>query len=215
VKALRLRREVADARRPAKPVRARTSAARRRRPRRSRTLLHRGRTPPGKPRRNPGTREDTAHTCRGPAARRRRQPRPGAATGALETFTQSRTRYDTTHARVTLSRAALASGNERLAIRQGALTRSAVQAMGYGLLCVLYRGRLRPGRAHRRRSDRLCLRRRARPPVGRPAQPERSPHSWPDRTAARTRGMATRRDLRRHGPDPAGRPPFDRPGWRR
>jgi ADP-ribosylglycohydrolase/tetratricopeptide (TPR) repeat protein len=60
------------------------------------------------------------------------------ATSALETFTGSRTRYDITHARVTLSRAALASGQERLAIQQGALARSAVQVMGYGLLCVLY-----------------------------------------------------------------------------
>src|SRR6266568_2414438 len=60
------------------------------------------------------------------------------ATSALETFTLSRTRYDITHARVTLSRAALASGQERLAVQQGALARSAVQVMGYGLLCVLY-----------------------------------------------------------------------------
>jgi ADP-ribosyl-[dinitrogen reductase] hydrolase len=60
------------------------------------------------------------------------------AANALETFTQSRTRYDITHARVTLSRAALASGQERLAIQQGALARSAVQVMGYGLLCVQY-----------------------------------------------------------------------------
>jgi ADP-ribosylglycohydrolase/tetratricopeptide (TPR) repeat protein len=60
------------------------------------------------------------------------------AISALETFTQSRTRYDITHARVTLSRAALASGQERLAIQQGALARSAVQVMGYGLLCVQY-----------------------------------------------------------------------------
>src|SRR6266496_5257224 len=60
------------------------------------------------------------------------------ATSALESFTQSRTRYDITHARVTLSRAALASGHERLAVQQGALARSAVQVMGYGLLCVLY-----------------------------------------------------------------------------
>ena len=59
-------------------------------------------------------------------------------TSALETFTQSRTRYDITHARVTLSRAALASGQEYLAVQQGALARSAVQVMGYGLLCVLY-----------------------------------------------------------------------------
>ncbi len=60
------------------------------------------------------------------------------AASALETFTQSRTRYDITHARVTPSRAALASGQERLAIQQGALARSSVQVMGYGLLCVLY-----------------------------------------------------------------------------
>ena len=60
------------------------------------------------------------------------------AASALETFTGSRTRYDITHARVTLSRAALASGQERLAVQQGAMARSAVQVMGYGLLCVLY-----------------------------------------------------------------------------
>src|SRR6266702_3358040 len=62
----------------------------------------------------------------------------GLATSALEAFIQSRTRYDITHARVTLSRAALASGQERLAVQQGALARSSVQVMGYGLLCVLY-----------------------------------------------------------------------------
>jgi len=60
------------------------------------------------------------------------------ATSALGTFTLSRTQYDITHARVTLSRAALASRHERLAVQQGALARSAVQVMGYGLLCVLY-----------------------------------------------------------------------------
>src|SRR5690242_1680662 len=60
------------------------------------------------------------------------------ATSALEAFTLSRTRYDITHARVTLSRAARASGQERLAVQQGALARSSVQVMGYGLLCVLY-----------------------------------------------------------------------------
>ena len=59
-------------------------------------------------------------------------------TSALDVFSQSRTRYDITHARVTLSRAAFASGQERLAVHQGALARSAVQVMGYGLLCVLY-----------------------------------------------------------------------------
>ena len=60
------------------------------------------------------------------------------AARALEAFTLSRTRYDITHARVTVSRAARASGQERLAVRQGALARSSVQVMGYGLLCVLY-----------------------------------------------------------------------------
>ncbi len=60
------------------------------------------------------------------------------AANALEMFTQSRTRYDMTHARITLSRAALASGHERLAIQQGALARSSVQVMGYGLLCIMY-----------------------------------------------------------------------------
>jgi ADP-ribosylglycohydrolase/tetratricopeptide (TPR) repeat protein len=62
----------------------------------------------------------------------------GLVTSALEAFIQSRTRYDITHARVTLSRAALASGQERLAVQQGALARSAVQVMAYGLLCVQY-----------------------------------------------------------------------------
>ena len=60
------------------------------------------------------------------------------AASALQAFTLSRTRYDITHARVTLSRAARASGQERLAVQQGALARSSVQVMGYGLLCVLY-----------------------------------------------------------------------------
>jgi ADP-ribosylglycohydrolase len=60
------------------------------------------------------------------------------ATRALEAFTLSRTRYDITHARVTLSRAARASGQERLAVEKGALARSSVQVMGYGLLCLMY-----------------------------------------------------------------------------
>jgi ADP-ribosylglycohydrolase/tetratricopeptide (TPR) repeat protein len=60
------------------------------------------------------------------------------AASALMAFTQSRTRYDITQARVTLSRTALASGQERLAVQQGALARSSVQVMGYGLLCVMY-----------------------------------------------------------------------------
>src|SRR5689334_8754128 len=86
----------------------------------------------------PGTREDMATRAElllrdGKASRAQE-----LAISALETFTGSRTRYDITHARVTLSRAALASGQERLAVQQGALARSAVQVMGYGLLCVLY-----------------------------------------------------------------------------
>jgi ADP-ribosylglycohydrolase len=60
------------------------------------------------------------------------------ATRALEAFTLSRTRYDITHARVTLSRAARASGQERLAVEKGTLARSSVQVMGYGLLCLMY-----------------------------------------------------------------------------
>jgi ADP-ribosylglycohydrolase/tetratricopeptide (TPR) repeat protein len=60
------------------------------------------------------------------------------ATAALETFTNSHTRYDITHARVTLSRAALVCGQERQAIEQGAMARSSVLAMGYGLLCLMY-----------------------------------------------------------------------------
>jgi len=60
------------------------------------------------------------------------------AASALEMFTQSRTRYDITHARVALSRAALASGQERQAVEQGAVARSSVLARGYGLLCVMY-----------------------------------------------------------------------------
>ena len=68
--------------------------------------------------------------------------------------------------------------------------------------------RLRPCRPHRRRSYRLRLRRRARRALGKCADRR---HSQPDRTAARPRGMATRCDLRRHGPDPAGRPSPGRP----
>jgi ADP-ribosylglycohydrolase/tetratricopeptide (TPR) repeat protein len=60
------------------------------------------------------------------------------ATAALETFTTSRTRYDITHAQVTLSRAALASGRERQAIGHGSIARSSALAMGYGLLCLMY-----------------------------------------------------------------------------
>ena len=138
------------------------------------------------------------------------------ATSALETFTQSRTRYDITHARVTLSRAALASGQERLAIQQGALARSSVQVMGYGLLCVLYPEEVFDLAA---RIDGALTAYACGDALGVPwesaARRERRRHSQPDRTAARPRGMATRRDLRRHSPDPAGRPSPGRPRRRR
>jgi ADP-ribosylglycohydrolase/tetratricopeptide (TPR) repeat protein len=60
------------------------------------------------------------------------------ATAALETFTISRTRFDMTHAQVTLSRAELVGGHERQAVEHGAVARSSVLAMGYGLLCLMY-----------------------------------------------------------------------------
>ena len=119
------------------------------------------------------------------------------AASALETFAQSRTRYDITHARVTFSRAALASGQERLAIQQGALARSSVQIMGYGLLSVLYpeevfdlAPRIDGALAAYACGDALGV------PWESPARRERPPHCQPDRTAARPRRMATRRDLR-------------------
>jgi ADP-ribosylglycohydrolase/tetratricopeptide (TPR) repeat protein len=60
------------------------------------------------------------------------------ATAALQTFRDSRTRYDVTHARVALARIALASGHKREAAEQGARARAATLTMGYGLLCLLY-----------------------------------------------------------------------------
>ena len=111
------------------------------------------------------------------------------ATSALETFTQSRTRYDITHARVTLSRAALASGQERLA--STARSTGPFGGAGHGLrpaVRAVPGGRLRPCRAHRRRSDRLRLRRRARRALGKrarrgatPSQIEQLParEGWP------------------------------------
>jgi ADP-ribosylglycohydrolase len=60
------------------------------------------------------------------------------AANSLETFINSRTRYDITHAHVTLIRAALALAQERQAIEHGAIARSSVLAMGYGLLCLMY-----------------------------------------------------------------------------
>jgi tetratricopeptide (TPR) repeat protein len=60
------------------------------------------------------------------------------ATAAGETFTNSRTRYDMTHARVTLSKAALVCGQERQAIEHGSAARASALTMGYGLLNRLY-----------------------------------------------------------------------------
>ena len=138
------------------------------------------------------------------------------ATSALEAFTLSRTRYDITHARVTLSRAARASGQERLAVQQGALARSSVQVMGYGLLCVLYpedvfdlAGRIDGALTAYACGDALGVPWESRPGAGARVAASR------DRAVARPRGLATRRDFRRHRPDPAGRPSPGRPGRRR
>ncbi len=60
------------------------------------------------------------------------------AAAALATFTDSRTRYDVTHARVELARIARASGQGREAAEQGARARADVLAMGYGLLSLMY-----------------------------------------------------------------------------
>ena len=60
------------------------------------------------------------------------------AAAALESFSNSHTRYDITHARVTLSKAAFACGDKRQAVEQGAMARSSALAMGYGLLNRMY-----------------------------------------------------------------------------
>ena len=60
------------------------------------------------------------------------------AAAALATFIDSRTRYDVTHARVELARIARASGQGREAAEQGARARADVLAMGYGLLSLMY-----------------------------------------------------------------------------
>jgi ADP-ribosylglycohydrolase len=60
------------------------------------------------------------------------------AAAALESFTNSSTHYDVTHARVTLSSAAQACRDEREGIEHGALARSSVETMRYGLLRHLY-----------------------------------------------------------------------------
>jgi hypothetical protein len=161
-----------------------------------------------------------AHARRTPAARRRGQPRPGTRyqrpTSALETFTQSRTRYDITHARVTLSRAALVSGQERLAVQQGALARSSVQVMGYGLLCVLYPEDVfdLAGRVDGALTAYACGDALGVPWENAPAADVGAAASQIEQLPAPP-GLATRCDLRRHGPDPAGRPSPGRPRWPR
>src|SRR5262249_55673050 len=60
------------------------------------------------------------------------------ATAALANFTNSRTHYEVTHARLTLSRASAAGGQQRQAVQDGACARSSVESMGYGLLRHLY-----------------------------------------------------------------------------
>ena len=135
------------------------------------------------------------------------------ATSALETFTQSRTRYDITHARVTLSRAALASGHERLAYSKEhwPVLRCRSWATACCACCTRRTSSTWPGAS----TALLPL----TPAATRSACPGKmrrwAPLPQPDRTAARPRGMAARCDLRRHGPDPAGRPSPGRPGWRR
>jgi len=60
------------------------------------------------------------------------------ATAALKTFSDSQTCYDVTHARVELARIALASGQGREAVEQGSRARAATLAMGYGVLGLMY-----------------------------------------------------------------------------
>ena len=60
------------------------------------------------------------------------------AAAALATFIDSRTRYDVTHARIELARIARASGQGREAAEQGARARADILAMGYGLLSLIY-----------------------------------------------------------------------------
>jgi ADP-ribosylglycohydrolase/tetratricopeptide (TPR) repeat protein len=60
------------------------------------------------------------------------------ASRALNSFAKSRTQYDVTHVRLTLSAASLAYGHSRNAADHGAAARSSIEAMGYGLLQRLY-----------------------------------------------------------------------------
>ena len=113
------------------------------------------------------------------------------ATSALEAFTQSRTRYDITHARVTLSRAALASGQNARPCSK-AHGPAPVLAMGYGLLSLMYPEeaydlceRIAGALTAYACGDALGL-----PWENKPRKPARLPA---DRAAASTRGMAPRR----------------------
>ncbi|MBV9013667.1 MAG: ADP-ribosylglycohydrolase family protein [Pseudonocardiales bacterium] len=67
----------------------------------------------------------------GPAAYR-------LASAAYDTFTASQTHYDITHTQLTLSAAAAASGRERESVEHGAAARRSIQSRGYGLLVHLY-----------------------------------------------------------------------------
>jgi tetratricopeptide (TPR) repeat protein len=60
------------------------------------------------------------------------------AARALRAFEQSGTRYDITHAQLALSAASLACGREREAVKLGAAARAAIARHGYGLLRRFY-----------------------------------------------------------------------------
>ena len=190
--ALRLRREVADARGVLQSLhalgRARLGAGDRDEAERYFTEAGAAR---GKPRRNPGTREDMAHARRAPAARRRRQPRPGTRhqrPGDLHPVAHP-LRHHPRQGHAEQSRTRIRAGTP------GSTTRSTgpFGGAGHGLrpaVRAVPGGRLRPCRAHRRRSDRLRLRRRARRALGKrpprtsapaPSQIEQLParEGWP------------------------------------
>jgi ADP-ribosylglycohydrolase/tetratricopeptide (TPR) repeat protein len=57
---------------------------------------------------------------------------------SLENFSASQTQYDVAHAHLTANRAAHACGQERQAIEHGAAARASIETMGYGLLRHLY-----------------------------------------------------------------------------
>jgi ADP-ribosylglycohydrolase/tetratricopeptide (TPR) repeat protein len=60
------------------------------------------------------------------------------AAGALEAFERSQCLYDITHARLALSAAALATGREREAVEVAAVSRAVISSKGYGLLRKAY-----------------------------------------------------------------------------